>query len=162
MKKLITIIVVIISTSLFSQNKPFTNLVFDQVIIYDFEGGKGSESMYIIGDNGKLSKNVKKQVVLDQKTIKILNTKLESKLSYGAGTASCFEPHLGIVYYFKNKLVAHISVCLDCNRLQSSKNIIAQNQGRIGTGKDSYYLLDGMSKSFRIFQKNNCLIIANL
>ena len=150
-KKIITAVVILFSISIYSQNNPFTKLLFDKVIIYDFEGGKGSESLYIIDNNGKLSETVKKKVILDQKTIETLSMKLESKQSYGAGTASCFVPHFGIVYYLKNKPVAHISVCMDCNRLSSSKNIMAQNQGKTGSGKDSYYLLEGMSKSFRSF-----------
>ncbi len=117
--------------------------------MYDFKGGKGEENIMIIDRYGKLSKSVRKQVILDINTVKILNSKLESKSSYGGGTASCFDPHLGVVYYLKNKPVAHISVCLDCNRLQSSIEINAQKQGKNGKGKDAYYLLDGMSKSFR-------------
>lgn len=131
------------------QQKPFSTLRFDKVVMYDFSGGKGEGIISIIDDKGNLAETVKKKVILDQETAKILSKKLESKESFGGGTAACFNPHLGIVYYLKNNPVAHISVCLDCNRLSSSKNIPAQNQGKIGKGKDTYYLSDGMSKSFR-------------
>ena len=107
-KKIISGIILLISISFYCQDKPFTQLKFDKAIMYDFEGGKGSESIYILDNNGKLSKTVRKKVILDQKTLKTLNTKLESKESYGAATASCFEPHLGIVYYLKNNPVSHI------------------------------------------------------
>jgi len=138
----------LISVSFFGQQKPFSTLKFDKVVLYDFSGGKGIGTS-IIDEKGNLSKTVIKKVILDEETTKILSKKLESKESYGGGTAACFEPHLGIVYYLKSKPTAHVSVCLDCNRLISSKNIPAQNQGKIGKGKDAYYLSDGMSKPFR-------------
>ncbi len=149
MKHLFFYIILLFSTLAFCQNNPFTKLQFDKVIIYDFSGGKGEEDYSIINGKGKLAKSVIKEVTLDKNTITTLNQKLESKKSYGAGTASCFEPHLGIVYYYKNKPVAHISICMDCNRLESSKDIVAQHQGKNGEGKEVYYMLDGMSNSFR-------------
>ncbi|RZJ50161.1 MAG: hypothetical protein EOO19_03860 [Chryseobacterium sp.] len=54
-KKIISGIILLISISFYCQNKPFTQLKFDKVIMYDFEGGKGSESIYILDNNGKLS-----------------------------------------------------------------------------------------------------------
>lgn len=140
--------ILLISVSYFGQQKPFATLKFDKVILYDFSGGK-SVGTSIIDEKGNLSRTIIKKVVLDEETTKILSKKLESKESYGGGTASCFEPHLGIVYYLKSKPIAHVSICLDCNRLSSSKNIPNQNQGKTGNDKDAYYLLDGMSNQFR-------------
>jgi hypothetical protein len=62
--------------------------------------------------------------------------------------AGCFDPHLGIVYYDKTKIVAYMSVCFGCNRLRSS---IALAGEKHKAGKDAYYMLDGMSKTFRHF-----------
>lgn len=149
MKHILFYIILFFSTLVYSQKNPFSKLRFDKVIIYDFSGGKGEEDYSIINEKGKLAKSVIKEVTLDRNTITTLNQKLESKQSYGAGTASCFEPHLGIVYYYKNKPVAHISVCMDCNRLTSSKDISAQHQGKNGEGKDAFYALNGMSTTFR-------------
>lgn len=118
--------------------------------MYDYEGGKGPD-LYIVDEKGQLAKSIKKQVVLISKSIKELNSKLEDKRSYGATTASCFDPHVGLVYYFKEKVVAHISICLDCNRLRSSLDIPAQKQGKVGQGNEAYYISDGLSKSFRKF-----------
>lgn len=140
-----------VSNASFSQEKPFSTISFDKVVLYDFSGGKGEGIISIIDNKGNLAKTVKKKILLDQETVKVLNKKLESRESYGSATASCFDPHLGIVYYFKNKPIAHLSICMDCNRLRSSRNIPAQNQGKTGKGEDAYYLLDGMSKSFRIY-----------
>ena len=149
MKHLFFYIFFLFTTLVFCQKNPFTKLQFDKVIIYDFSGGKGEEDFSIINEKGKLAKSVTKQIVLDKNTIMLLNQKLEDRKSFGAGTASCFDPHLGIVYYYKNKPVAHISICMDCNRLRSSKEIEVQKQGKNGKGEDIYYTLDGMSKSFR-------------
>ena len=129
---------------------PFATLKFDKVVMYDFDGGKGSD-LAIIDGKGQLAKSVSKQIQLDKSTIIKLDTKLGDKKSYGGGTAACYNPHLGFVYYLNDKVVAHISICLGCNRLHSSINIPAQKQGKVGQGKDAYYMLNGLSKSFRQF-----------
>ncbi len=129
---------------------PFLNLKFDKVVMYDFEGGKGSD-LAIINDKGQLAKSVNKQVQLDVNATKKLTNKLGEKKSYGSVTAFCFDPHVGFVYYFKNKVVAHVSVCLDCNRLKSSVDIPAQKQGQVGKGDEAYFIANGLSKSFRQF-----------
>ncbi len=49
------------------------------------------------------------------------------------------------------KIVAHISVCLDCNVLRSGIDIPAQKQGKVGEGNSAYYTADGLTKSFRQF-----------
>jgi hypothetical protein len=66
-------------------------------------------------------------------------------------TANCFEPHLGIVYFLKNKIVRHVLICMDCNGLSLDIEIPAQHQDKQGEGKNAYYLGEGMSKSFRKF-----------
>ncbi len=129
---------------------PFLTSKFDKVVIYDFEGGKGAD-LSIIDEKGQLAKSVKKQRQLDSTTIKKLSSKLGDKKSYGGVTAFCFDPHVGFVYYLKGKVVAHISICLDCNRLHSSIDIQAQKQGKVGSGEAVYYRANGLSKSFRQF-----------
>jgi len=153
MKKLQIILLFLLSTTVYSQKNPFVGLKYDTIVMYDFSGGKESD-ISIITDKGKLSETVTKQIILDEKTSKQLSLKLGSKLSYGAGTASCFDPHLGFVYYLKGKVVAHVSVCLQCNRLRSSVTIPAQKQGKTGNGDEAYYLLDGMSNSFKQYLNN--------
>jgi hypothetical protein len=150
MKICIPILFLILSQALLGQTKnPFLSLKFDKVIIYDFEGGKSEQDYSIVDDEGQLAKSIRKQAQLDKSTISTLNTKVGDIKSYGAVTAACFDPHLGIVYFLNDKVVAHISVCLDCNRLSSSIDIKAQKQGKIGTGDNVYYTADGLSKSFR-------------
>jgi hypothetical protein len=140
-----------ISLSAAGQAKnPFLKLRFDKVVFYDFEdtGEKGS---LIVDTNGKFLQTILKQVQLDTATIKKLNFKLGDKKSYGNGTAACFDPHCGFVYFLKGKPIGQITICISCNRLYSSIDIPAQKQGKQGQGKEAYYILDGLSKSFRQF-----------
>ena len=154
MKTVILLFLLALGQSTIGQTKnPYLTLKFDKVIMYDFEpsGEKGGS---IIEKNGQLTKMINKQVQLDQITFDRLNKKLGDNKSFGGGTASCFVPHLGFVYYSGQKVVGHITICMACNRLYSSIEIAVQQQGKVGTGNDSYYLGDGMSKSFRQFLNN--------
>ena len=115
---------------------------FDKVIIYDYEGGRTENP--IVNNKQQLATSIKKQVELSKPTIDSLDKNLVNKKMYGNITAMCVDPHLGIVYYLEDKIVAHISVCLNCNVLHSSFEIAAQKQsGETGA--------DGLSKSFRQF-----------
>ena len=129
---------------------PFLTIKFDKVKMYDIEGGDGSDTS-IVDDKGELATSISKIVTLRKQTITKLNIKLGDKKSYGGATDSCFDPHLGFVFYLKGNIVEHISISLDCNRLRSSIDIPAQKQGKVGNGKDAYYISDGLSKSFRQF-----------
>ena len=126
------------------------HLKYDNVKIYDFDCGIEGNQM-IVDNTGHLSKAVKKQAYLNKKTIEELNHRLIKKSSYGSAVASCFQPHLGIVYFLKHNIVAFIDICLECNRLESSFEIPAQLQGKQGKGKEIYYTGEGMSKPFRLF-----------
>lgn len=130
------------------KSTPFAKLTYDKVVMYDFEGGKGTD-LYVINADGQLAKNVKKQAQLTLTENNTLSKKINSKKSYGAATASCFDPHLGFVYYYNGKVVAHVTVCLDCNRMRSSIDIPEQKQGKTGSGKNVYYIADGLSDTFR-------------
>ena len=159
MRITITIFLLTLFMAVHSQtNNPFAKLKFDKVVMYDFEGGKGTD-LYIINDKGELAKSICKQVQLTKAEANRLNLKLGSKQSYGGATASCFDPHLGFVYFLNGKVVGHITICLDCNRLRSSIDIHAQKQGQVGKGEDAYYTADGLSTSFR--QYLNGLLKAN-
>lgn len=127
----------------------FSDLKFDKVVMYDFEGVKGS-GLYII-NNGKLSTSVKKQQTLNKKEESLLINKLNLKSSYGGGTASCFDPHLGFVIYNKNIVVAHITICLDCNRLSSSITIAEQQNDDQDSFENKYVNTSGLSPIFRKF-----------
>jgi hypothetical protein len=131
-------------------NNPYLKLKFDRVMMYDFSGAKGW-NQYIVDDKDKLANSITKVTILDNKTVTDLNKRLGDKHSFGAGEAACFDPHLGFVYYLHGKIVAHITVCLDCNVLVSSLPLDAQKQGKVGEGKDAYYMADGPSPALRSF-----------
>ena len=155
---IITFLLTFLGTANGQTINPFAKLKFDKVVMYDFIGGKGGD-LYILDDKGNLARSVSKQVQLGKAEANRLSSKLGSKQSYGGAKDACFDPHLGFVYYFKDRVVAHVTVCLDCNRLHSSLAIPGQKQGRMGKGKDAYYLRDGMSTTFREFL--NGLVKAN-
>ena len=130
------------------ENNPYKILQFDKVIFYDFKG-EGNKSLIIIDTKGNYQQKIIGQVILDKQTLISFNNKLGERKSYGAVTASCFDPHCGLVYFLKDKIVAQITICVECNRLYSTIDIPAKMQGKVGKGSDAYYLGDGLSKSFR-------------
>lgn len=158
-KSILIIFVVLFSKFTFGQkgNNPFSKLSVDSVVFYDFGGDSGKEVITIIEKNGKLSNSVIKSTKLDKVTADNFTKLLGQKKSYGNGTASCFDPHLGVVYYSNNKAIAYVNICLSCNRLHSSLEIANQLQGKQDDGADAYYILDGMSKNFR--KEINTLLI---
>ncbi|MEO6130960.1 MAG: hypothetical protein ABIQ02_03865 [Saprospiraceae bacterium] len=129
---------------------PFDTLKFDKAMMFDFKGGEGID-LYIVDENGQLANSISNQIQLNQNQVKDLNNKLGNKNSYGGTTAACFDPHLGFVYYLKNEIVGHITICLVCNRLHSSLEIPAQKQGKVSVGTDTYYTGTGLSNSFQQF-----------
>ncbi len=126
------------------KTNPYANLKFDKVVMYDFEpsGDKGGS---IVESNGLLTQLISKQVKLDSSTINQLNKKLGDNKSFNWGTAACFDPHLGFVYYKGKKIVGYITICVSCNIL--SPNFKLPAQSRPTEGNDAH----GMSTSFRKF-----------
>ncbi len=160
MNKSIYIILIILSSNVtFGQkaNNPFLKLKFDSIVFYDFGGNPEDEIITIIQNDDKLSYSVIKSVKLDKITGDNFTKLIGKKESYGGTTASCFEPHLGVVYYYNKKPIAYINICLSCNRLSSSLIIKNQLQGVISKGDKVYYALDGMSNVFR--QSINALLV---
>ncbi len=151
MRTVIVIFLLMITNSAFCNLKsPNLKLKFDKVMMYDFSGAKGWNQS-IVNEKGQLASSVTKQIQLDKESVKNLGALLSKKSSFGGGEAACFEPHLGFVYYLRGKIVAHITICLDCNVLVSSIRLKAQEQGKVGKGKDAYYIADGPGKSLRLF-----------
>lgn len=135
-------------------NTPFNKLDYNKVIAYDYEGGKGEGVINII-TNGKLAPTVKQQKELTQEQIDGLTNYLGANTTYGGNKAFCFDPHLGIVFYKDSKVVAHISICLECNYLASSIKIPATEVKKFKMGDDFEYPAEGFSKLGR--QKINAL-----
>jgi hypothetical protein len=133
------------------EQNPFVKLQYDSVVIYDFgTPGKHSPELSIINKNNQLASTVRKKKKLTSDESKKLTDVVGVKSSYGQNVASCFDPHLGIVYYKNGMPNVHITVCMDCNRLESSVKIPAQDQGKqISEEGSEYYILYGMSKTLR-------------
>lgn len=160
MRKSVLIIFVILFPKLnFGQkdSNQFLKLTVDSVVFYDFGGQPEDEILSIVEKDGKLSKTVIKSAKLDKLTADNFTKILGQKESYGKQTASCFDPHLGVVYYSKGVPLAHVTICISCNRLYPSLDIKAQQQGKEGQGNGAYYTLNGMSKKFR--KEINSLLI---
>jgi len=139
------------------KNMPAT---FDSIVFYDYNDDRGSKDNRIIDHAGKLDNSVKKSFRADPALAAKLNEMLKRKDSFGVTGASCFEPHLGIVYYLDGKPISSINVCMDCNRLYADFRIKAQEQGKNGKGENTYYVLNGMSGKLRDFL-NEQLILHN-
>lgn len=135
-------------------NRPFNKLDYNKVIAYDYEGGKG-EGVIDIVTNEKLAPTVKQHKNLTQQQVDDLTNYLGANSTYGGGKAFCFDPHLGIVFYKDNNVVAHVSICLECNYLHSSIKIPATEVTKIKISDDYEYFADGFSKLGR--QKINSL-----
>jgi len=148
---LLILLVTIVGFSYGQTKNSFPFVKFDKVILYDYE--PSGEDPSLVDTNEKIISTVKikKQIQLDTGSISKLNIRIVNKRSYGQVTAMCFEPHLGIVYYLKGKIVRHVLVCMTCNVLRADIDITAQHQNKQGPAEKPYYLGDGMSKSFRNF-----------
>lgn len=119
-------------------NKPFTDFRFDEVIAYDYE----ARGMNINQVNFGSIKQVKE---LNKKQVEDLINYLGAKSTYGRVTYGCYDPHLGLKFYYHEVLVAHISICLECNYLVSSVKIPAEEMNfEIIEGKKWYN--DGFSE----------------
>ena len=110
-----------------SINNVFATLDYDKTVAYNYNGQGDIE--IIDKETGQLAKKIRKQVVLDSAQILKITNDLCDKSSYGGDVASCFDPHLGIVFYKTDKPVAYISICLDCNYLISSIKIPNSESG---------------------------------
>lgn len=109
---------------------PFDKLQYDKVVAYDYDG---QVERPIVTEKGELVKfdgrhgAIFMTKELTKKQISEFNQITGDTATYGGIPASCFDPHLGIVYYMKNKIVGHISICFGCNFLQASIEIPATN-----------------------------------
>ncbi|WP_295677194.1 hypothetical protein [uncultured Mucilaginibacter sp.] len=132
------------------KNSPL-QLGYDKVMMYDFDGGIGSD-LSIVDARGHIAKSMTKQAVLDKESALSLTKKLGERESFCDTMAACFEPHLGFVYYLKGKIVAYITVCLSCNVVVSSVPLDPQKQDKYPIANDGY-LAGGPTKTFRAFLK---------
>ncbi len=146
------ILLIVFCTNVYAQKEnPFDKMVYDSVVIYDFDWrGESEEYFSIIDEKNELARTVKKSKILTEKESKNLSVVLGLKSSYGEGSSACFLPHLGIVYYKNGNAAAHVTICMGCNILESSIEIPNQKQGKQESEEgDIYYTQMGMSKSLK-------------
>ncbi len=125
---------------------PFDTIKYDKVIAYDYNG---SPQLQIVVNGQVLPSKgrIFKQKELTRKQVEALNKTLGDSESYGGSTAACFDPHFGIVFFYQNKIVGHISLCLDCNRLYSTPEIAATLSHKTDLCEECY--ASGFSKRAR-------------
>lgn len=130
-------------------NSQFDLKSIDSIVFYDFKDKLKSKNISIV-ENGMLnSKIIKNSFKLNNSKFKEFNNTLFKKSSFGKGTAFCFDPHLGIVYFKKGQPLYYNNICFSCNILRANFDIPNQKKGKQGEGDKIYYLLDGMNKKFR-------------
>jgi hypothetical protein len=132
---------------------PFDTLKYDKVIAYDYDGMSGRE----IVKDGELIKpaqyrgRIFGQKELNREQVQRFHRILRDTASFGNSTAACFDPHLGIVYYYKGKIKGYISICIDCNYLRASASIPASLAKKIyyGPESDNFLYANGFSRPTR-------------
>lgn len=102
---------------------PYKNLPYDSIVAYDFMGD-GDRSIVYKNKLEKSAKNPRK--LSEQQTEKLIATVTDTA-TYGNGTAACFNPHLGFVFYHKGKIKSSINVCFGCNYLIADEYLPAHN-----------------------------------
>jgi hypothetical protein len=110
---------------------PFKTLAYDKVLAVDFNG---EHEMPLVLRNGKLTQEISQRAVLNAKQIDYITGVISDTATYGYVTAACFEPHFGLVFYSHDSIVAHVSICFECNSLFSSVKIPAETYHNITDG----------------------------
>lgn len=127
---------------------PFNRLRYDKVVAFDY-GEDGYPGLDIIDSKGKLAPDVRQWKALTQQQADALTTYISAPATYGATVAACFEPHMGIVFYDHNRVVAHLSICLSCNRLSAVPDIPATSAKRQRLDAKVTVPAEGFSKQGR-------------
>jgi hypothetical protein len=120
---------------------------YDSVVAYDYRGEDRQDGGGRIWEKGGLHPSVRQRQVLTQPQIEDLVQRLGESTTYGGRHAMCFTPHLGVVFYAPKKPVHHVSICLECNLLESSIPIPAER---------AQSATNGFSKNGRMFLKQFC------
>lgn len=100
----------------------FDSLGYDRIMVYEFRGDAGRSIVYCLD---KEPARIMKRMPLAEHQWAKLSRLLHAGESYGALTASCFDPHHALVFYTGEEPVASIDICFTCNYLKSSLPIPA-------------------------------------
>mgnify|MGYP003667858401 CR=1 FL=1 len=137
-----------------SQNNPFSIIDSDSIVVYEYDGLSGLKIEDALESQPNKIINSAK---VELNVIKGFERAITDSNAYGNTTAACFDPHLGIVYWKKDSIMASISICLDCNYLESSKDILSEGNNQIVISEDYSYPAKGFSKETRKFINDFCL-----
>ena len=124
---------------------PFENIRFSKAVLYQF---KRNESMF--KDNSKELIPMEDEKVLSSSQAQEIIEIMGDTSTYGQGVAACFIPRHGVIFYdLKNKPIAHITICMACNRMKSSPFInvsLYHHQIRTINGEKVVIPAEGFSK----------------
>lgn len=119
---------------------PFAN--YDSVLAYSFNKRWFGEDNQIITEyKSELNQSAELPGVKlsDDQTMRILQI-LNDVSTYSGQPGACFDPRMGLVFYGAGKVVAHVSICFECNRLRSfpdiNADVYARYAGYFGFGKE--------------------------
>ncbi len=142
MNKIVFINLLLLSVIGYSQSNPFKNLEYDTVIAYEFhrESNRGKDVF------GRRKEVIEKKKILTKRQVEKLEAIITSKTSYGGIDMACFIPHFKVMYYLKDKIVAGVLICLECNYLKSSVKIPAIESHTVTNSEGNTYLKKGFSK----------------
>ena len=135
------------------QSNPFAELIYDKVVAYEYQGEGGLEIEACLKDEKEKISNT---IELNNLQVEELEEILTSDKSYGTTTAACFDPHMAIVYYSDDKILASVSICLDCNYLVSTLDIPATKMKYIKVNDEYSYPAKGFSPEARKGIHNFC------
>lgn len=125
---------------------PFEAIEYDKVVAYEFKGDGARLIKYCLK---REPNRISDSVTISKKHIRKLEKVLAANKSYGGTTATCFDPHLALVYYKNQQIVATVDICLDCNSLLPSFEIPATKHKMIKVDDDYSYPAHGFSKGAR-------------
>jgi hypothetical protein len=93
----------------------FPGQPYYRVIAYELNGRYGDARAATVFHN-----QTGKQIVLTESQIGEFLSLLNNRKSYGHYEMACFDPHIGLVFYdASEKIVAYLSLCLQCNNVRS-------------------------------------------
>ncbi|WP_027419111.1 hypothetical protein [Crocinitomix catalasitica] len=113
----------VFSLSNCSEDKSWIYFDYDVVKAFHYTNeGKGVSSNSGVFFDGKMNPTVINPIgaKLNPEQIKFLGEVLNgNKNTNETGQSECYIPHHGIVFYKSDDIVAHISICFMCDRIES-------------------------------------------
>jgi len=150
--KILTITLLLLAAVCNAQN-PYAALSCDSVVIVDYGNMQTEDTNIEKYSNGYRFMHIpSKAKTLTKGETDELIERIGKKSSYGVEHATCYMPHLAVMFMKNGYAVEYVEVCTECNRLVSSLELEATKQGPTDVGEGQvYYLNSGLSNDFRKF-----------